>query len=192
MSIASRIQLINVKNWADNIENNENALIYLLAVMSAIKQDKLKLLITDLTLLNCYKKYADVFLKDLVNQLLENKSYDHAIDLEPGKTASYESLYNLSEMKLTTLWDYIDMNLLNDFIKSFKSSVEALILFIKKKDSILKLCVDYKDLNSVMIKNYYLISLINKSLNYLEWVKIFIKLDLMSAYHYIWIKSDNE
>ena len=67
LSTASRIQLTNTENWANNIENNENVLIYLLAVMSAVKQDKLKLLITDLTLLNCYKRYVDVFLKDLVN-----------------------------------------------------------------------------------------------------------------------------
>ena len=71
--------------------------------MSAVKQDKLKLLIANLTLLNYYKKYVNVFLKDLVNQLLENKSHDHAIDLESDKTTSYESLYNLSMIKLTML-----------------------------------------------------------------------------------------
>ena len=159
--------------------------MYLLALMSVIKQDKLKSLIADLTLLNCYKRYVDVFSKDLVNQLSENKSYDHAIDLEPGKITLYKSLYNLTKMKLTILQDYIDINLLNDFIKSFKSSAEALILFIKKKDSILRLCVNYKDLNLVIIKNYYLLSLINKSLNHLKQVKIFTKLDLTSAYYCI-------
>ena len=133
-----------------------------------------------------------MFSKDLVNQLLENKSHNHAIDLESDKTALYESLYNLNKTELTTLWDYIDINLLNNFIKSFKSFAEALILFIKKKDDILRLYVDYRSLNLVMIKNCYLLSLIDESLNYLEWVKIFTKLDLTSAYHYIWIKSDDE
>ena len=90
------------------------------------------------------------------------------------------------------LWDYIDTNLLNDFIKSFKLSVRALILFIKKKDSTLRLCIDYRDLNLVTIKNHYLLSLISKSLNYLKWAKIFTKLDLISAYHCIWIKSDDK
>ena len=192
LSTASRIQLTDTENWVNNIENNENASMYLLAVMSVIKQDKLKSLIADLTLLNCYKKYADMFLKDLVNQLSENKSYNHAIDLESGKMISYKSLYNLSETELTILWDYIDINLLNDFIKSFKLLVEALILFIKKKDDTLRLCVDYRSLNSVMIKNHYLLSLIDKFLNYLEQVKIFTKLDLTSAYHHIQIKSGDE
>ena len=136
--------------------------------MFAVKQDKLKSLIVDLTLLDYYKKYADMFLKDLVNQLSENESHNHAINLKSGKITLYKSLYNLSEIELTILQDYIDMNLLNDFIKSFKSSVEALILFIKKKDSTLRLCVNYRSLNLVIIKNYYLLSLINKSLNCLK------------------------
>ena len=99
----SRIQLTDIKNQTNNIENNENASIYLLAVMFVIKQDKLKSLIADLTLLDCYKRYADVFLKDLVNQLSENKLHDHAIDLEPDKTTLYKSLYNLNKIELTTL-----------------------------------------------------------------------------------------
>ena len=60
------------------------------------------------------------------------------------------------------------MNLLNNFIKSFKSSVRASILFIKKKDDTLKLYVDYRSLNLIMIKNCYLLPLIDESLDYLE------------------------
>ena len=185
LSTASRIQLININIWADNIENDKTTLIYLLAVISVTKSDKLKLLITNLTLLNCYKEYVNIFLKDLINQLSENKSYNHTIDLKSGKTALYESLYNLSEIKLVTLWDYIDTNLLNNFIKSFKLSVKASILFVKKKDNTLRLYVDYRDLNLVTIKNYYSLSLISKSLNCLRWAKIFTKLDLTSAYYHI-------
>ena len=71
-------------------------------------------------------------------------------------------------------------------------SSKASILFIKKKDNTLRLYVDYRGLNLVMIKNCYLLSLINKSLNCLEQVKIFIKLDLTLVYHCIQIKSDDE
>ena len=192
LSTASRIQLININIWTNNIENNENISIYLLAVISAAKLSKLKSLIADSTLLDCYKEYTDIFLKDLINQLSENKLYNHTIDLKLGKTVLYESLYNLSKIKLVMLQDYIDTNLLNNFIKLFKLSAKALILFVKKKDDTLRLCVDYKDLNLIIIKNYYLLSLISKFLNYLRWAKIFTKLDLMSAYYYIQIKSDDE
>ena len=166
--IASRIQLTDTDIWTNDIENDETILIYLLAIISITKSDKLKSLIVNLILLNCYKKYADVFLKDLINQLSENELHDHVINLKLGKTALYKPLYNLSETKLATLWDYIDTNLLNNFIKSFKSSAEALILFIKKKDSTLRLYIDYRNLNLVIIKNHYLLSLISESLNHLK------------------------
>ena len=71
--------------------------------MSVTKSDKLKSLIINLILLDCYKEYTDVFLKDLVNQLLENKLHDHAIDLKLSKTILYKSLYNLSETELVML-----------------------------------------------------------------------------------------
>ena len=115
-----------------------------------------------------YNRYTDVFLKNLINQLLENKSHNYLINLEPDTTILYKSLYNLSETELITLQDYIDTNLLNNFIKSFKSSVRALILFIKKKDNTLRLYVNYRDLNLVIIKNHYLLSLIDESLNHLK------------------------
>ena len=104
----------------------------------------------------------------------------------------YKSLYNLNKIELVILWDYIDTNLLNNFIKSFKLSVRALILFIKKKDNTLRLCVNYRGLNLVIIKNHYLLSLISEFLNYLKQAKIFIKLDLMLIYYYIQIKPDDE
>ena len=67
LSIASRIQLININIWVNNIENNKNILIYLLVIISITKSDKLKLLIVNLILSDYYKKYVDIFLKDLIN-----------------------------------------------------------------------------------------------------------------------------
>ena len=68
-----------------------------------IKQDKLKLLIINLILLDYYKEYVNIFLKDLINQLLENKLYNHTINLKLDKIALYKSLYNLNKTELITL-----------------------------------------------------------------------------------------
>ena len=65
--------------------------------MSTAKSDKLKSLIADLTLLDCYKKYVNIFSKDLINQLSENELHDHIIDLKLNKMTLYKSLYNLSK-----------------------------------------------------------------------------------------------
>ena len=87
---------------------------------------------------------------------------------------------------------YIEKHLVNDFIRSFKSSVEALILFVKKKDDSLRLFVDYRDLNQLTIKNRYSLSLIEESLDRLNRIIIYSKFDITSAYHRMRIKKENE
>jgi hypothetical protein len=69
-------------------------------------------------------------------------------------------IYNLFLIELKVLKSYIEDNLIKDFIISNIFSSSVLILFIKKKDDELRLCVDYKSLNVVIIKNKYLLSLI--------------------------------
>ncbi len=61
-----------------------------------------------------------------------------------------------------------------------------------KKNDELRLCVNYRDLNAITIKNRYLLSLIIKTLNRLNESKYFIKLNLKNVYHRIRIKQDNE
>ena len=63
--------------------------------------------------------------------------------------------------------------------------MRAPILFIKKKDSLLQLCVNYHHLNVILKKNKYLISLILKILNYLAKAKVFTKINLHSVYNLI-------
>jgi len=65
-------------------------------------------------------------------------------------------------------------------------------LFILKNEEDLHLYIDYRDLNKIIVKNCYSLSLISKTLNHLSKVKMFIKLNLKNAYHYIKIKKDNE
>ncbi len=66
------------------------------------------------------------------------------------------------------------------------------VLFIKKLKEKLYFCMNYQDLNTIIIKNWYFFSLISKTLNCLSWVKIFIKLNIISAFNWLWIKEENE
>ena len=138
-------------------------------------------------------EYADVFSENEINELSPHKeSFDHFIDLLFEKNSSFESIYNLSENELKMLKDYIDKNFVNEFIARSKSSVEASILFIKKKNDELKLCVDYRELNAISIKNKYFISLVINILNRLKRTKIFTKLDIREVYNLIRIKFEDE
>ena len=66
------------------------------------------------------------------------------------------------------------------------------ILFIKKKNEILHLCVDYRALNKIIIKNQYFLLLISKAFNRLINAKIYTKLNIRAAYNYIQIKKNNK
>jgi len=89
----------------------------------------------------------DVFSKTKAETLAPHHPIDHAIDLEPGFKIPQGQIYNLSEFELRTLMSYIATNLANGFIQRSSSSAAAPILFAKKKDGGLRLCVDYRSLN---------------------------------------------
>ena len=79
---------------------------------------------------------------------------------------SYGSIYSLGLIELETLKTYIDTNLANGFIRLSKSLVKASIFFDKKSDKSLWLCVNYRGLNKLTVKNQYLLLLVEKSLDW--------------------------
>ena len=113
-----------------------------------------------------YLDFADVFLKKSANVLWKQTEInEYAIKLEKGKQPPYRPIYSLGPVELKTLKTYIEINLGNGFIKALKSLADALILFVSKLNSSLHLCVDYSGLKNLTIKNWYLLSLIGKSLD---------------------------
>jgi hypothetical protein len=68
----------------------------------------------------------------------------------------------------------------------------APILFAKKKDRTLRLYVNYRGLNEIIIKNCYLLLLILKSLERLAKAKLYTKLDICKAYYRIRIRASNK
>ncbi len=78
------------------------------------------------------------------------------------------------------------------FIKELQLSTEYSILFVLKLNKSLKLCVDYRALNNIMIKNSYSLSLIAKLQNRLQSVQWFMKFNILEAFNQIWIKEEDE
>jgi hypothetical protein len=95
-------------------------------------------------------------------------------------------------MELATLREYIDENLFKNFIWHSKSLAGVPILFVKKKDESLHMCVDYRGLNKVTKKNRYPLPLISGLLEQLRSAKIFIKIDLRGAYNLVQVKEGDE
>ena len=122
-----------------------------------------------------YSDYSNIFSTEYVVELPENIGInEHTIKLEESKQPFFKPIYSLGLVELEILKIYIKTNLANGFIKSSKSPAEAPILFNRKPDGSLRLCIDYWSLNNLTIKNQYLLFLIGKSLNQLGRVKQFI------------------
>ena len=140
-----------------------------------------------------YLDFSDVFSEEKALILLEaTKMNQHAIELQKGQQLSYGPIYSLGPVELETLKIYIETNLANGFIRPSKLPAGASILFVEKPDGSFYLCVDYRGLNNLTIKNRYLLPLIGESLDRLDRAMRFTQLDLISAYHQMRIKEGNK
>jgi hypothetical protein len=129
-----------------------------------------------------YKNFADVFDKMKANELSKHDLQNHEINTK-SKMSLFESIYNSFVIELEVFKKYLDEFLIKEFIMSSFSSTKILILFVKKSKNDLKLCVNYKKLNSITIKNRYSIFLMNQLLNRLSVVKKYTKLNIQTAYN---------
>ena len=89
----------------------------------------------------------------------------HAIELQNGKQSLYRPIYSLGPIELETLKIYIETLFKTGFIWLFKSPADASILFNKKSDNSLQLCVNYWGLNNPTIKNWYPLLLMGEVLD---------------------------
>ena len=96
---------------------------------------------------NRYKEYQDVFEKKNADMLPQHRPYDCGIDLQEGTQPPFGPIYSLSQNELAALREYLNKNLAKNFIRHSKSPAGAPILFVKKKDGSLRMCVDYRGLN---------------------------------------------
>jgi hypothetical protein len=105
------------------------------------------------------------------------------IELKPGTTLIYKTLYRMATPKLAELKEHIKELLEKGFICPSSSPLVALVIFVPKKDGTQRLCVEYCALNEVTIKNKYWISRIDNLFDQLRGVCVFSKIDLRSRYH---------
>ena len=101
-------------------------------------------------------------------------------------------MYPLSPRELVALKEFLEENLAKGFIRESKSPAGAPILFAPKKDGSLRLCVDYRGLNAVTVKNRYPLPLISEIIDRVQGAYYFSKIDLKDAYYRLRIKVGDE
>jgi hypothetical protein len=139
-----------------------------------------------------YHDYADVFSKSKAQILAPHRPYDLKIELEDGSEPPPGRIYSLSPSELQSLREFIDEHLALGFIRPSASPHGAPVLFVKKKDGSLRLCVDYRGLNKISRKDRYPLPLISDLLDSPGKARIYTKIDLRHAYHLVRIGEGDE
>ncbi len=140
-----------------------------------------------------YADFTNIFSLKLAIELPEYiEINDYAIELVDDWQPPYGPIYSFGPVELETLKADIKNNLINGFIRPFKSPAGVPILFDKKPDGSLRLCIDYRGLNNLTIKNWYPLPLVKKSLDRLGWARRFIQLNLTNAYYRIRIREGDK
>jgi hypothetical protein len=119
------------------------------------------------------------------------RSHDFKIELQPDTAPIKKGLYRLSAKETEELKKQLHDLLEKGFIQPSTSTWGAPILFVNKKDVGFRLCVDYRDLNKVTIKNSYPLPRIDDIFYQLTSAKFFTKIDLRSGYHQTRLYKDS-
>jgi hypothetical protein len=116
---------------------------------------------------------------------------EFAIELIPGTAPISKRAYRVFGPELVELKKQIDELLEKGYIRPSTSSWAALVLFVEKKDGRNRMCIDYRALNEVTIKNKYPMPRIEDLFDQLRGASVFSKIDMRSGYHQLRIRPSD-
>jgi hypothetical protein len=135
-------------------------------------------------------EFLDVFPKDLPGMPPEQK-VEFAIELLPGTAPIFKRAYRVSGPELVGLKKQIDELSEEGYIQPSTSPWAAPVLFVEKKDGTKRMCIDYRALNEVTIKNKYPLPRLEDLFDQLRGASVFSKIDLRSGYHQLRIRPSD-
>jgi hypothetical protein len=145
--------------------------------------------VNPLNAIKVVSEFPDVFPEDLPGMPPERK-VEFAIELIPGTTPLSKRTYSVGP-KLVELKKQIDELLEKGYIRPSTSPWAALVLFVEKKDGMKRMCMDYRALNEVTIKNKYHLPRIEDLFDQLRGASVFSKIDLRLGYHQLRIQPSD-
>ncbi|GKF69616.1 putative reverse transcriptase domain-containing protein, partial [Tanacetum coccineum] len=157
-----------------------------LKVISCIKAPSKKQLQDVLVIRN----FPEVF-PDELPRLPPPRQVEFRIELVPSATPVARAPYRLAPSELKELSDQLKELLEKGFIRLSSSPRGALVLFVKKKDGSFRMCIDYRELNKLTVKNRYPISRIDDLFDQLQGSSVYSKIDLWFGYHQLRIREED-
>ena len=109
------------------------------------------------------------------------REIDFSVELVPGAAPISRASYRLAASELAELRKQLAELLVKGFIRPSASPWGAPVLFVKKKDGSLRLCIDYRQLNQVTVKNKYPLPRIDDLFDQLQGEVVFSKIDFRSG-----------
>nr|GEZ84714.1 hypothetical protein [Tanacetum cinerariifolium] len=134
------------------------------------------------------RDFPEVFPEDLPG-LPQPRQVEFRIDLIPGATPVARAPYRLAPSELKELSKQLKELSEKGFIRSSSSPWGAPVLFVKKKDGSFRMCIDYRELNKLTIKNKYPLPRIDDLFDQLQGSSIYSKIDLRSGYHQLQVRQ---
>jgi hypothetical protein len=140
-----------------------------------------------------YADFVNVFSKSQNDELPSHQSLNHKIELLPDATPlKAHPLYSMSTEQLVALKEYLTENLRKEWIISSSAKYGSPVLFAKKPNDGLRLCVNYRELNARTRKNTYPLPLIEETLKRINRARVYTKLDIRQTFHRIRISEKSE
>ncbi|CAA3011864.1 DNA RNA polymerases superfamily [Olea europaea subsp. europaea] len=134
------------------------------------------------------RDFPDVFPKDLPG-LPPDREIEFCIDLVPGTAPISQVPYRMAPKELKELKVQLQDLVDKGFIRPSVSPWGAPVLFVKKKDGTMRLCIDYRQLNKMTIRNKYPLPRVDDLFDQLRGASVFSKIDLRSGYHQLKIRD---
>jgi hypothetical protein len=135
-------------------------------------------------------EFSDVFPDD-VTDLPPEREVEFSFEVVPGTSPISMAPYRMSSSELDKLKEQLEELLEKKFIRPSVSPWGAPVLLVKKKDGSMRLCIDYRQLNKVTIKNKYPLPRIDDLMDQLVGACVFSKIDLRSGYHQIRVRAED-
>ncbi|KAD7480443.1 hypothetical protein E3N88_03579 [Mikania micrantha] len=136
------------------------------------------------------REFPDVFPDDLPG-IPSDRDVEFRIDLIPGAKPIAKAPYRLAPSELQELMTQLQDLLDKGFIRPSILPWGAPVLFVKKKDGSLRMCIDYRELNKVTVKNKYPLPRIDDLFDQLQGASWFSKIDLRSGYHQLKVREED-
>ncbi|GJT85404.1 putative reverse transcriptase domain-containing protein [Tanacetum coccineum] len=144
----------------------------------------------DLRMYRQFEIFPEVFPEDLPG-LPPTQQVEFQIDLVPGAASVARAPYRLAPSRMKKLSEQLQELSDKGFIRPSSSPWGALVLFVKKKDGSFRMCIDYRELNKLTVKNRYPLPRIDDLFDQLRGSSVYSKIDLRSGYHQLQVREED-